>query len=72
MISVYHCPRCSAELQVSGIISVNGVEMPVFQCESCIIHREFFGPGNGTVEMAFTFAVNAAGQPVSPGCEDSP
>ena len=70
MITVYHCPKCAAELQLSGVVSTFGVEMPVFQCDTCVVKREFFGPGTGEVEMALTFAVNAAGQPVSP-CDDS-
>jgi hypothetical protein len=69
MITVYHCPRCGAELQSSGVLAVDAVEMPVFQCDTCTVKRELFGAGSGEIELAFTFAVNAAGQPVSPGDE---
>lgn len=69
MITVYHCPRCSAELESSGVLTIGPIEMPVFQCETCLVSRELFGPGSGEIEMAFTFAVNSLGQPVSPGDE---
>lgn len=70
MINVYHCPKCSMELESTGILTIGPVSMPVFQCDSCVVRREVFGAGTGEIELAYTFAVNAAGQPVAPGEED--
>lgn len=63
-ITVWHCPRCGVELQAAGEIESDGETMPVFQCDKCIVKKPVFGE---LFEVAFTFAVNAAGQPVDPG-----
>lgn len=66
-ISTYHCPKCSAPLELAGEVVIDGTPLPVFQCDSCTVERRVFGPGSKAYRMAFTFAVNAAGQPVDPG-----
>lgn len=63
-INVWHCPRCGIELRAAGEIESEGEKMPVFQCEKCVVKRPVFGE---MFNVAFTFAVNAAGQPVDPG-----
>lgn len=63
MIATYHCPKCSALLEATGAIEVDGVECPVFQCDSCVVVKPIFGE---PFRVALTFAVNAAGQPFDP------
>lgn len=62
-ITVWHCPRCGDELHSTGSIEMDGETMPVFQCDRCVVTAEVFGE---PFEVALTFAVNAAGQPVDP------
>ena len=66
MIDVYHCPKCSRLLKCEGVISVDGEELPVFQCEDCLVKRTVFGPGTDAFEMAFTFCVDPAGRCFDP------
>jgi hypothetical protein len=58
MIDTYHCPKCSRQLNASGVATLNDVEFPVFQCDSCIVEVEAFGD---KFEVNFTFAVDASG-----------
>jgi len=67
MILTYHCPRCGLLLQSSGVVTIDAgtpraESLPVFQCGQCEDTAELFGV---SVPVAFTFAVNAAGQPVT-------
>lgn len=66
MIEVYHCPRCSRLLKREGVISVGGDELPVFQCDDCIVKQAVFGPGTEEFDMAYTFCVDAAGRCFDP------
>jgi uncharacterized Zn finger protein len=66
-ITTYHCPKCSTALEPAGEVVVDGTPLPVFQCDTCTVARSVFGPGSKEYRMSFTFAVNAAGQPVDPG-----
>jgi hypothetical protein len=66
MIDVYHCPKCSRLLKCEGVVSFLGDELPVFQCEDCIVKRAIFGPGTDEIEMAYTFCVDAAGRCFDP------
>lgn len=66
-IKVWHCPRCGIELHATGSIEMNGETMPVFQCDKCVHVRPIFGE---PFKVAFTFAVNAAGQPVDPADDE--
>lgn len=63
MLDTYHCPKCSALLHATGSITVDGVECPVFQCDSCVVTKLIFGE---PFEVAVTFAVNPAGQSFDP------
>ena len=66
MIDVYHCPKCSRLLKCVGVISFLGDELPVFQCEDCIVKKAIFGAGTEEIEMAFTFCVDSAGRCFDP------
>jgi len=45
MIDTYHCPKCSRLLKCEGVVSIDGYELPVFQCDDCIVRKPIFGPG---------------------------
>ena len=66
MIDVYHCPKCSRLLTCEGVVSVGGYELPVFQCEDCIVKRSIFGPDTEPFEVAYTFCVDSAGRCFDP------
>ncbi len=66
MIDIYHCPKCSRLLKCEGVISFLGEELPVFQCEDCIVKRAIFGPGTEEFEFAYTFCVDSAGRCFDP------
>jgi hypothetical protein len=66
MIDVYHCPKCSRLLKCEGVVAVGDCELPVFQCEDCIVRRTIFGPGTDAIEMAYTFCVDSAGRCFDP------
>jgi hypothetical protein len=62
-IETWHCPRCGTQLPAAGSVECDGVEMPVFQCDRCVVEQEFLGE---RMQMALTFVVTAAGQAVDP------
>ena len=66
MIEVYHCPKCSRLLKCEGVVTVAGEDLPVFQCEDCVVKRAVFGPGTKEFETAFTFCVDSAGRCFDP------
>jgi hypothetical protein len=66
MIDVYHCPKCARLLKCEGVFSFLGEELPVFQCEDCIVMKPVFGPGTDEFEMAYTFCVDSAGRCFEP------
>lgn len=66
MIDVYHCPKCSRLLTCEGVVSVGGDELPVFQCDDCIVKKAVFGPGTKEFELAYTFCVDSAGRCFDP------
>lgn len=66
MIDVYHCPKCSRLLKCEGVVSIGGDEVPLFQCEDCIVKKAIFGPGTEEFEMAYTFCVDSAGRCFDP------
>jgi len=74
MIDVYHCPKCGRLLTCEGVLPVDGHELPVFQCEHCIVKKTIFGPGSEPFEMAYTFCVDSAGRFFDPtdGVGDGP
>jgi hypothetical protein len=66
MIDVYHCPKCSRLLKCEGVVSFLGEELPVFQCEDCVVKKPVFSPGTDEFEMAYTFCVDSAGRCFDP------
>jgi hypothetical protein len=66
MIDVYHCPKCSRLLKCEGVVSIGGYELPVFQCEDCIVKKTIFGPDTEPFEVAYTFCVDSAGRCFDP------
>lgn len=66
MIEVYHCPKCSRLLTCEGVVFIGGHELPLLQCEDCIVKKCIFGPGTKEYEMASTFCVDSAGRCIDP------
>ena len=66
VIDVYHCPKCARLLTCEGVVSVSGYELPVFQCEDCIVKKTIVGPDTEPIEMAYTFCVDASGRCFDP------
>lgn len=60
-ITTWHCPKCGMELKASGSVDIDGKTLPVFQCDSCVVRKPVFGE---LFDVALTFAVNEAGQPI--------
>ena len=67
MIDKFPCRKCGRTLPRSGEVAVNGVELPVFQCDEGIVEAEMYGE---QFETALTFAVGADGKPFDPATED--
>jgi hypothetical protein len=55
------CPKCSRRLKPSGELTVDGQKFPVYQCDECLVTRTLYGE---TLELPFTFYIDAAGVPV--------
>jgi hypothetical protein len=60
-VSTWHCPGCGVELKATGSVEIEGSTLPVFQCDKCVTRKPVFGE---MFDVALTFAVNAAGQPI--------
>jgi len=58
-------------LQQAGDATVGGKVFPVFQCDECLSEVKMFGE---PVEVAYTFALDEAGNPFDPSAdgEDEP
>lgn len=59
----FPCPRCGRLLAANGVVEVEGVAFPVFQCDECISPWEVEGE---TFETAYTFAVGKDGSVFNP------
>jgi len=57
------CPQCHKPLAATGVLSAGGVELPTYQCDTCLRTVDLFGE---KTEVAYTFCVNAAGDVVDP------
>lgn len=55
------CPKCTRSLPPSGELTVEGQTFPVYQCDECLVSRDVFGT---SMELPFTFYLDAAGVPV--------
>lgn len=72
------CPKCKRVLKQSGVITLpDGKELPVFQCDECLVNKPVF-EGGEKFEMALTFALRSDGsgpnqvfEPVDPVDPDS-
>lgn len=53
-VDVWHCPKCSKQLDACGEVDAEGEVCPVFQCEECTEEKEVLGE---MFEMSVTFAV---------------
>ena len=61
------CPKCGRSLRPSGELSVDGVAVPTYQCDECLVEVDFLGE---RTEQALTFAVDAHGRVFDPADPD--
>jgi hypothetical protein len=61
------CPKCGRSLQATGELLVADLIVPVYQCDQCLVPVDFAGE---PMDVALTFAVNAAGQAFDPADPD--
>jgi len=62
------CPKCNRELESIGVLTADGVELPVFQCGDCTTSWEVEGE---RFEVALTFALTPNGDMIDPETLDS-
>tara|TARA_B100001741_G_scaffold274751_1_gene244652 strand:- start:4758 stop:4973 length:216 start_codon:yes stop_codon:yes gene_type:complete len=62
-ITHWHCPRCAAELETVGCILMGGERLPVFQCDDCVVSRDFAGEA---FDVNYTFTVDRHGRAFDP------
>jgi uncharacterized protein (UPF0212 family) len=67
VVDVWHCPKCGAELESAGVISLADQDCSVFQCDCCVVVKPFMGKD---LEFALTFAVSDSGRPFDPVDEE--
>lgn len=60
-VRVWHCPKCSAQLQACGEVDTMGHTLPVFQCDSCTETKMIFGE---PFEVALTFCISPEGRAI--------
>ena len=53
-------------LEQTGEVTVTGNAFPVFQCDDCLVMTDFLGE---SMELPYTFALDAAGTPFDPNAE---
>ena len=64
---VCNCPRCGRPAGLAGVVTVAGVDLPVYQCDDCFdVERP---PGAEPVEVALTWAVDGQGRMVDPAAD---
>lgn len=52
------CPKCGRDVEPCGEVDLDGVVMPVYQCDACLVPWDL---GGERFEVALTFAVDADG-----------
>jgi hypothetical protein len=67
MIDTFPCPKCGRTLTRSGEVEVEGADFPVFQCDECVTPWTVEGE---VFDTAFTFAVDADGNPFDPAADE--
>jgi hypothetical protein len=67
MTDTFPCPKCGRTLAHSGEVEVEGADFPVFQCDDCVTPWAVEGE---VFDTAFTFAVDADGNPFDPADDD--
>jgi hypothetical protein len=67
MIDTFPCPKCGRRCARSGEVEVKRTAFPAFSCDKCVTSWEVDGESFVT---AFTFVVDAEGQPFNPASDD--
>lgn len=63
----FNCPRCGESLEAAGVVECEGEELPVYQCETCIVAVEF---GGACMKGNLTFCVDKNGKAFDPATPD--
>ena len=64
------CPKCRRLLEPCGVVQVEGgPEMPVYQCDSCVVPGEVLGV---KMDLAVTFCTDEAGRMFDPADPETP
>ena len=66
-MAIAPCPKCGRRLQPCGVMTVNGIDMPTYQCDECIVPIDI---GGEHFDGALTFCLGPDGKPFttnSPG-----
>lgn len=37
------CPKCSRRMEQSGVLTIEDVALPTFECPECIVHHNLYG-----------------------------
>ena len=59
----FPCPRCKRPLTPAGTVEVEGVSVPYYQCDECVVPWVVEGQ---VFDAAYTFAIGRDGQPFDP------
>ncbi len=63
------CPKCQRKLAPAGVLSIGGVEAPVYQCDECLVETEVFGEKS---EVALMFCIDKNGRAIDPADPETP
>jgi ribosomal protein S27E len=63
------CPKCGRQLAAGGVLSIGGVEAPVYQCDECLVTTQVFGE---PTEVALMFCIDKNGRAIDPADPDTP
>jgi hypothetical protein len=61
--TTHPCPKCNRTLIQSGELIIDGVTLPTFQCDECLVNVDFAGE---QMEIALTFCVSPDGRVFDP------
>ncbi|HBH54965.1 MAG TPA: hypothetical protein DDY91_24040 [Planctomycetaceae bacterium] len=60
------CPSCGNKIPPSGVVSIAGQQLPVYQCETCTRSADLFGQ---QVTLAVTWAIDNQGRTITPDAD---
>lgn len=63
-VRTWNCPKCGTLLEICGVVSVDGAEFPVFECDrdECAETWRFDGTD---LPIVYIFYIDADGRPIA-------